>query len=103
MGDLQQLEEERRLLYVALTRAKDQLFIIKPHLDLNRGYYPFQGMQFSKVSRFLDEPSLLDDHCEKWALVEDKKATETQAPSMNDAFDITIDQVDPQPSKKYFF
>ena len=30
-GSKEEIEEERRLLYVAMTRAKDQLFLMQPH------------------------------------------------------------------------
>ena len=33
LQDPNQIEEERRLLYVAMTRAKDELYLIKPNLD----------------------------------------------------------------------
>lgn len=72
IGDPDSIEEERRLLYVALTRAKDQLFILKPNLDFSpQNYYRFSGMAFSKLSRFLEEGDLLGQYAEKWALVEE--------------------------------
>lgn len=60
LGDLGQLEEERRLMYVALTRAEKDLYILKPNLDMSKGnYYRFSGMQFSQPSRFLEEAQIL--------------------------------------------
>lgn len=44
------LEEERRLLYVAVTRARDQLYITYPVKVFDR----FQGVTLGKVSRFLE-------------------------------------------------
>ncbi|MCP4050782.1 MAG: ATP-dependent helicase [bacterium] len=77
LGDLGQIEEERRLLYVALTRAKENLFIIKPNLDnSSSNYYRFSGMQFSKASRFLEEGNILSNYSEKWALVPEKNSTQ---------------------------
>lgn len=65
------IEEERRLLYVALTRAKRHLFILKPNLDISMpGAYGYGGRQFSKVSRFL-EGDVLAQNTDRWALVED--------------------------------
>jgi len=32
------IEEERRLFYVSITRAKDELYLTYPHLRLNAGY-----------------------------------------------------------------
>jgi DNA helicase-2/ATP-dependent DNA helicase PcrA len=45
------LEEERRLFYVAITRAKDQLYLAYPHMRLSGGY----GDVFQRPSRFLKE------------------------------------------------
>ena len=75
LGDLAQLEEERRLLYVALTRAKDHLFIVKPNLDAAAGnFHRFPGITFSKLSRFLEDYQLLDDLAEKWVLKDERPA-----------------------------
>ena len=50
------IEEERRLFYVAVTRAKDELYLTYPHMRLNAGY----GDMFQRPSRFLKEiPSQL--------------------------------------------
>ena len=45
------IEEERRLFYVAITRAKDELYLTYPYLRLNAGY----GEMFQRPSRFLGE------------------------------------------------
>jgi DNA helicase-2/ATP-dependent DNA helicase PcrA len=45
------IEEERRLFYVAITRAKDELYLTYPHMRLNAGY----GDMFQRPSRFLKE------------------------------------------------
>jgi ATP-dependent DNA helicase UvrD/PcrA len=45
------LEEERRLFYVAITRAKDELYLTYPHMRLSGGY----GDVFQRPSRFLRE------------------------------------------------
>jgi DNA helicase-2/ATP-dependent DNA helicase PcrA len=45
------LEEERRLFYVAITRARDELYLSYPHMRLNAGY----GDMFQRPSRFLKE------------------------------------------------
>lgn len=52
----EELEEERRLFYVAVTRAREQLFLISPLLV----YIPGEGKTFAKPSRFIQEisPSL---------------------------------------------
>ncbi|NBV83239.1 ATP-dependent helicase, partial [bacterium] len=110
LGDLSQLEEERRLLYVALTRAKDHLFIIKPNLDGAAGsYHRYPGVTFSKLSRFLDDYQLLEDLAEKWVIKEESRPTKFGFRRNRPA----IPQLDadppefeshPEPSpKKYFF
>jgi DNA helicase-2/ATP-dependent DNA helicase PcrA len=45
------IEEERRLFYVAITRAKDELYLTYPNLRLNAGY----GEMLQRPSRFLGE------------------------------------------------
>ena len=47
----EELEEERRLFYVAVTRAKGRLYLIAP-LTV---YVPGEGRTFAKLSRFLQE------------------------------------------------
>ena len=53
------VEEERRLFYVAITRARDELYLTYPHMRLNAGY----GDIFQRPSRFLREipNQLLED------------------------------------------
>jgi len=53
------IEEERRLFYVAITRARDELYLTYPHMRLNAGY----GEMFQRPSRFLKEipTGLLED------------------------------------------
>src|SRR5215471_12366984 len=45
------LEEERRLFYVAITRARDELYLTYPQMRLSGGY----GDVFQRPSRFLQE------------------------------------------------
>lgn len=49
------LEEERRLLYVAITRAKDRLYILFPLRSYYRRYPLGNGHAYAQVSRFLTE------------------------------------------------
>jgi DNA helicase-2/ATP-dependent DNA helicase PcrA len=59
------LEEERRLMYVAVTRAKQNLYICYPmHLFDRR-----TGFTISKPSRFIAEIS--QDFLEEWLLEEE--------------------------------
>ncbi|MDD5691603.1 MAG: ATP-dependent helicase [Candidatus Omnitrophica bacterium] len=56
-----EIEEERRLLYVAATRAKVNLFLLKPHIDRSpRSFMDSGGSVFTQVSRFLGQGGLLD-------------------------------------------
>src|SRR5438552_1276414 len=55
------LEEERRLFYVAITRARDELYLTLPHMRLSGGY----GDVFQRRSRFLREiPNDLVHDCQ---------------------------------------
>jgi DNA helicase-2/ATP-dependent DNA helicase PcrA len=63
--NLESLEEERRLMYVASTRAKNNLFITYP-MNL---YDREAGMTLSKPSRFISE--ITPDLAEGWLLEED--------------------------------
>ena len=61
----EELEEERRLIYVAITRAKENLFITYPIKFFDRA----TGSVLSKPSRFIDE--IAEGLLETWALVEE--------------------------------
>ena len=54
------LEEERRLFYVAITRARDELYLTYPLMRLSGGY----GDVFQRPSRFLQE--IPDEFLEDW-------------------------------------
>jgi DNA helicase II / ATP-dependent DNA helicase PcrA len=56
------LEEERRLFYVAATRAKDELFLVHPLAAFDR----YGIVVVTEASRFLRE--LADDLTERWVL-----------------------------------
>lgn len=62
----EQIEEELRLFYVAITRAKNHLFISFPAL-----YQSYYGDYFSKPSRFLDD--IPDSILEPWMLIEESQ------------------------------
>ncbi len=51
LDSLENIEEERRLFYVAVTRAKDELYLTYPGMRLNAGY----GEMWQRPSRFLGE------------------------------------------------
>ena len=63
------IEEERRLFYVAVTRAKEKLFLTYPATY----YSPGEGRIFSKPSRFVDE---IRDYLQEWQKVSFPKAEE---------------------------
>ena len=50
IGDEEAMDEELRLLYVAITRAEDRLFISYPMMQFRR----YEGQYFTKPSRFLE-------------------------------------------------
>jgi DNA helicase-2/ATP-dependent DNA helicase PcrA len=60
-GKDEEMEEERRLFYVAVTRAKDQLYLSYPII-----YSGYDGEVLMKVSRYLEE--LPDSLFEKWEI-----------------------------------
>ncbi len=66
MDAVDAVEEERRLFYVACTRAKDRLFITYPTNIYDRE----SGYVLSEVSRFVN--SLGDDVIDKYIIVEDE-------------------------------
>jgi DNA helicase II / ATP-dependent DNA helicase PcrA len=58
----EQIEEERRLFYVAATRAKVNLFLLKPHIDRSpRSFMDGGGSVFTQTSRFLEQGGLLEE------------------------------------------
>ena len=59
VGREEDVEEERRLFYVAVTRAKENLFLTYPATF----YVPGEGRVFSKPSRFLEE---VREKIEEW-------------------------------------
>jgi DNA helicase-2/ATP-dependent DNA helicase PcrA len=61
----EEMEEERRLMYVAATRAKENLFITYPVNIYDR----VSGKVFSKPSRFVRE--IPADFFESWSLTEE--------------------------------
>ncbi|MCP5536716.1 MAG: ATP-dependent helicase [Akkermansiaceae bacterium] len=59
-GDMEMFEEERRLFYVAVTRAKDQLYLTYPMTNPKS----YTGEYMTKPSRFLD--AIPTDLTEEW-------------------------------------
>lgn len=63
-GKEDEMEEERRLFYVAVTRAKDELYLTYPIV-----YSSYDGEVLMKESRYLEE--LPDSVYEKWEVEEE--------------------------------
>jgi DNA helicase-2/ATP-dependent DNA helicase PcrA len=69
LGTEEEIEEERRLFYVACTRAKNNLFILCPEHNRGRSFSPnYSGVAFSEPSRFLGQINNLSDLIEIWHL-----------------------------------
>ncbi len=54
------IEEERRLFYVATTRAKRSLFLLRPQMLSQKIMAASSGSPYTRVSRFLGEGRILD-------------------------------------------
>jgi DNA helicase-2/ATP-dependent DNA helicase PcrA len=69
----EEIEEERRLLYVACTRAAQNLYLIAPELGRSKGFSPMgPGFAFSDPSRFLTELDEIETLTEEWMLTEEE-------------------------------
>ena len=66
MDSVESIEEERRLFYVACTRAKKNLFLVSPNLSFNR--FSNETITFSEPSRFITEIEPFDTLTERWEL-----------------------------------
>ncbi len=72
-GDAQQIEEERRLLYVACTRAKDWLYVLFPLRYYHRKHRFGDGHGYAQLTRFIppqvaqffDQGSIVADQSEE--------------------------------------
>ena len=61
LKDEESIDEERRLFYVGVTRAKDALF-----LSLHEQGQGFGALQFDRMSRFIDSPKVLSKVQKIW-------------------------------------
>ena len=93
LEDKDALEEERRLFYVAVTRAKENLFLLKPHIDRSpRSYFDAGGSVFTTVSRFLEEGDILS------------KLVDTENACADNLDDVSLEDIigeRPQPDKAF--
>ena len=62
LGSESDIQEERRLFYVAATRAKENLFLIMPKMNRSRNFYDPNASMLTRVSRFLEEGNILPDY-----------------------------------------
>jgi DNA helicase-2/ATP-dependent DNA helicase PcrA len=86
------LEEERRLFYVAATRAKDELLLVHPLAAFDR----YGIVVVTEPSRFLNE--LPEDVYERWVLEPGPPLPEVagaNAPRLGEAEDPTVED-DPE-------
>jgi DNA helicase-2/ATP-dependent DNA helicase PcrA len=70
-GSEKELEEERRLFYVAVTRSRDQLYLAYPVTYQSR-----EGTIVLKASRFIKEIS--EHRYEKWLIEEENSAADDE-------------------------
>jgi DNA helicase-2/ATP-dependent DNA helicase PcrA len=58
VGTPQEIEEERRLLYVAMTRARDYLYLMQPHRFYIRSRPDTDAHVYAPRSRFIPDALL---------------------------------------------
>ncbi|MEK9657009.1 MAG: UvrD-helicase domain-containing protein [bacterium] len=105
MGDMSQLEEERRLLYVALTRAEENLYILKPNSSSASFRQQYQGMQFSQVSRFLSENDIIGNYAQRSYVESEDSGFKTRQISQqrNDDNVLFSSKKDREDTRKFYF
>tara|TARA_Y100000591_G_scaffold99993_1_gene84899 strand:- start:1946 stop:4030 length:2085 start_codon:yes stop_codon:yes gene_type:complete len=84
MDSIESIEEERRLFYVACTRAKKNLFLVSPNLSFNR--FSNETITFSEPSRFITEIEPFETLTERWELSfeRDNDVTEDESLLLNE-------------------
>jgi DNA helicase-2/ATP-dependent DNA helicase PcrA len=69
VDDINDCEEERRLFYVAITRAKQNLYLICPRFPFANSYSSCEmSLLLGKPSRFIDQPMIIKNLLEKWEI-----------------------------------
>jgi DNA helicase-2/ATP-dependent DNA helicase PcrA len=81
-GKEDEMEEERRLFYVAVTRAKDELYLAYPLI-----YSGYDGEVLMKVSRYLEE--LPDWAYERWEVEESPVSSAAGGLARDEAIDLS--------------
>ncbi|MFO1093935.1 MAG: ATP-dependent helicase [Planctomycetaceae bacterium] len=81
-GNPAEIEEERRLLYVALTRAKDRLYVTMPQRYYFQGRFRSDAHGYAQPSRFLTKEALSHFKIDvAYAGLNEDDGGETEAPS----------------------
>ncbi|MCK4380604.1 MAG: ATP-dependent helicase [Candidatus Lokiarchaeota archaeon] len=83
IGDVDAFEEERRVFYVAITRAKDQLYLISPAIKP-----AYRGLQIVRASQFVSE---LNTKVYKKSSVQFKSQNKKEKIDKKDLFKSAID------------
>jgi len=83
VGSTAELEEERRLLYVAMTRAKDNLHLVVPQRFFTHGQNA-QGDRhvYAARTRFIPATLLQYFECVSWPLARSAAAGHSDLPKM---------------------
>jgi DNA helicase-2/ATP-dependent DNA helicase PcrA len=83
VGSTAELEEERRLLYVAMTRAKDNLHLVVPQRFFTHGQNA-QGDRhvYASRTRFIPATLLQYFECIAWPLARSSAAGQSEQPKM---------------------
>ena len=87
-GDAEEIEEERRLLYVAMTRAKNRLFVCYPQRYYFRGRRRSDAHGFSQLSRFLTDDVI--ECCDRRAA---RNLDDRDAADEDFAADVTAEEI----------
>lgn len=73
----EEIEEERRLFYVATTRARQQLYLLTPELERGGGLSYFDTRTvFTLPSRFIQDIEKFTDLTEQWTITLKQEETE---------------------------
>ncbi|MDX6215526.1 MAG: ATP-dependent helicase UvrD/PcrA [Frankiales bacterium] len=89
LGDQAELQEERRLAYVGITRAREKLYVTRSHLRMAWGQ-----TSYNPPSRFLDE---LPAHLLDWRRL---ASTVTSTPALSRVADRVADRGAGNPARK---
>jgi len=82
INTVEELEEERRLLYVALTRPRHQLYVCHPQRVYLQNRYRGDAYGYSPLSRFISPPVQKLLHCHIYG-EEESIEGETASPTVN--------------------